>query len=269
MAHRPPQPHQGLVRESRGQLHRGDQSAQTWGLISGGLTPAGTDWSDSADGLIKPQAGPAVNAYLGWQETHTDAITQLVGATKAMQESIATAAGIVGFVHGFLRDILAQLVGAAISWATEALLSLGTLIPWICGQIGTRVAAVTAKCSKFVTGLTRSGGKLSSLLKLLGTWGKNVLKLLDKIKTNPNLHRPTPRHAAPTSGTPDIPPWTWKPPPGYNPRPGTHRAPEPTFPEHMRDAARDAKQDAPYTGATNLGFAGRDERAGKKPPEEE
>lgn len=261
-------PIKGWFEEVAGNSGGAIAQAQTWGLISTGLTPAGTDWGTSADNLIKPQAGPAVNAYLGWQQTHTDAINELVGATSAMQESIATAAGIVGFVHGFLRDVLAQLVGAAISWATEAILSCGTLIPWICGQIGTRIAAVTAKCSGFVTGLVRSGSKLSALLRTLGAWGQNVLRFLDKIKTNPNLHRSTPRHAAPAGGIPDTPPWSWKPPPGYNPKPGTHRMPDPTLPEALVAGGRGAVRDSPYTAGTNGGFAGRDGRAGHAEPEE-
>lgn len=242
--------------------------AQTWGQISTGLTPAATDWDTSAANLIKPQAGPAVDTYVGWQETHTAAITELVSATKGMQEAISVAAGIVGFVHGFLRDVLAQLVGAAISWVAEAVLSFGTLIPWICGQIGTRVAAVTAKCSTFVTGLVRSGSKLDGLLKALGTWGKNVLTFLDKIKANPNLNRPTPRHAAPpTPGGPVVPPWTWKPPDGYNPT-GRHAAPAPTFPEAMADGTRGAVRDSPYTVGTNATDGGKTTIDGNGEPEE-
>lgn len=263
-------PIKGWFEEVAGNPGGAVAQAQTWGLISADLTPAATDWTTSTEGLIKPQAGPAVNAYVGWQETHTAAITELVGATKAMQESISVAAGIVGFVHGFLRDVLAQLVGAAISWVAEAVLSLGTLIPWICGQIATRIAAVTAKCSSFVTGLVRSGSKLDGLLKALGTWCQNVLKVLDKIKTNPNLHRPTPRHRAPdTGGAPEVPPWTWRPPDGYDPTPGRHRAPDPTFADTMADGGRGAVRDSPYTAGTNATDGAKSGREASGEPEEE
>lgn len=259
-------PIKGWFEEVAGNPGGAVAQAQTWGLISEDLTPAATDWDTSAGNLIKPQSGPAVETYLGWQETHTAAIAELANATKGMQEAIAAAAGIVGFVHGFLRDVLAQLVGAALSWVAEAFLSCGTLIPWICSQIATRVAAVTAKCSSFVTGLVRSGSKLDSLLKALGTWGRNVLKLLDKIKTNPNLHRPTPRHRAPDTGPPTVEPWTWKPPEGYRPD-GRHAAPKPTFPEAMADGARGAVRDSPYTTATNATDAGKTTIDGNGEPE--
>ncbi|WP_353950757.1 hypothetical protein V6K52_14105 [Knoellia sp. S7-12] len=244
-------PIKGWFEEVAGNPGGAVAQAQTWGLISAGLTPAGADWDTSATNLMKPQSGPAVEAYVGWQETHTAAIAQLVDATNGMQNAISVAAGVVGFVHGFLRDILAQLVGAALSWLAEAFLSLGTLIPWICAQIGTRVAAVTAKCSNFVTGIVRSGSKLGDLLKALGTWGKNLLKFLDKIKANPNLRTAPSRHAGPPGPIPDIPPWQWKPPEGFNPNPGRHAAPMPTFAEAMADGGRGAVRDSPYTAGTN------------------
>ncbi|MBM6405419.1 hypothetical protein JQN72_14330 [Phycicoccus sp. CSK15P-2] len=182
-----------------------------------------------------------------------------------METAISVSAGIVGFVHGFLRDILAQLVGAAISWMAEALLSFGTLIPWICTQIGTRVAALTSRCSTFVEGLVRSGSKLGELLELLGSWGRQLLHLLDKVQTNPALHRPAPRHLAP--GGPTVRPWSWTPPDGWRPR-GAHSAAPPTFGDAMRDAGAAAGRDTGYTTTTNATDGGKNTHEALDEPED-
>ncbi|MBT9254250.1 hypothetical protein KMZ32_00905 [Phycicoccus sp. MAQZ13P-2] len=242
--------------------------AQTWGLIANDLGPAGSDWGTSAAVLQGGNEGPAVSAYLGWQQTHTEAIAALQQTASGMEKAISAMAAVVGFVHGFLRDVLAQLVGAAISWVTEAVLSLGTLIPWICGQISTRIAAVTARCSSFVTGLVRTGSSLDGLLSSLSSWGRQLLQLLDKVKTNPALHRPTPRHAGPPSATPpSVPPWSWTPPDGWSPG-GRHSAPQPSFPAHMQDAVAAAGRDSGYSAATNGTDAGKQGHAGVTDPDE-
>ena len=254
-------PIKGWFEEVAGNPGGAIAQAQSWGLIAADLGPAATDWGSSAMRLEGGNEGPAVNSYLDWQATHTEAIAALEGAAEGMQQAISVAAGIVGFVHGFLRDVLAQLVGAAISWVAQAVLSFGTLIPWICGQIGTRVAAVTARCSSFVEGLVRSGTKLGDLLEALGTWGQQLLRLLDKIKTNPSLHRPTPRHAAPGGPPTNVPPWSWTPPNGYTPG-GRHSAPGESFPDAMRDGVRGGVRDAPYTAGTNATDGGKQTNAG-------
>jgi hypothetical protein len=60
--------------------------------------------------------------------------------------------------------VLSQLVGSAISWASEAVLSLGLATPWIVEQVSTRVASWTAKVGSKMTALVRSVKALSKLL---------------------------------------------------------------------------------------------------------
>lgn len=193
---------------------------QSWGNIATGLEPLATAWNDSLTSLINPMTGDAVTSYKGQALTRIEAIRQLKGASESAQDAMALTAALVSFVHGFLRDVLASLIGAIISWVAETLLSLGTLIPWVIGQIATRIASVVGKCSRYISSLTRSSQSLSALLRSLKTFGTAVLKLLNKITPNPSMH--TPRHAAPgTPGAPP-PPGGWKPPEGWTPPRGEH-----------------------------------------------
>ena len=77
-----------------------------------------------------------------------------------MATGLQIASTIVQVVHDLVRDILSQLVGSAISWATEAVVTVGLATPWIISQVSSRVASWTAKISGKLTGLLRSCGKV-------------------------------------------------------------------------------------------------------------
>ncbi|KEP73972.1 hypothetical protein HR12_26265 [Microbacterium sp. SUBG005] len=81
-----------------------------------------------------------------------------------MATGLQIASTIVQVVHDLVRDILSQLVGSAISWATQAVVTVGLATPWIVAQVSSRVASWTAKISSKLTGLLRSCGKLGDLL---------------------------------------------------------------------------------------------------------
>ena len=104
------------------------------------------------------------------------------------------------FVHSFLRDILSSLVGAILSWVAQTVLSLGTLIPWVCGQIATRIASVVGKCSRYITALTTSGTKLASLLRALKGFGDDILQLPQQDHPEPQPLHPAARRPAVGAG---------------------------------------------------------------------
>lgn len=235
--------------------------SQSWGLIAADLGPGALDWTQDAASSFDGQTGPAVASYLGWADVQTQAMGELARGAAGLQESIARAAGLVGFVHGFLRDVLAEIVGAAVSWAAQAILSFGTLIPWIIGQVGTRVSAVIAKCTSFVDGLVRSSSELSSLLRLLGEWSGQLLRLLDRITPNPHLGGGGGRHAAPPG---EIPPFTLRPPDGWGPG-GRHAADGPGLLDGMADGVRGGVRD---TTVNNLTDGGKNQNEANRPPED-
>ena len=109
-------------------------------------------------------AGEAIEAYRRFQ---TDAAAHIRASGRwagAMATGLQIASTIVQVVHDLVRDILSQLVGSAISWATQAVVTVGLATPWIITQVSTRVASWTAKISSKLTGLLRSCGKLGDLL---------------------------------------------------------------------------------------------------------
>lgn len=108
--------------------------------------------------------GEAVDAYLDFNETLAVGLESLGDSIRGGARAIETASSIVEMVRGVVRDAIAQLVGAAISWLAQAALSLGTATPWIISQVTTRVSALSAKCSATLLQMTRSFDELGALV---------------------------------------------------------------------------------------------------------
>ena len=193
---------------------------ESWGNIAGGLDPLAESWQTSLDNIAW-MSGGAISSYKAQADARIASLRQLKGSSEGAQEALVVVSSIVAFVHSFLRDILSSLVGAILSWIAQSVLSLGTLIPWVVGQIATRIASVVGKCARYITALTRSGSELTTLLKALKGFGDDILRFLNKITPNPNLS--VPRHS---NGTPPtLPqPGPWRPPPNAPP-PGRHAGP--------------------------------------------
>lgn len=227
---------------------------ESWANIAGGMEPLAQSWQTSLDNITW-MSGDAIESYFAQANARIETLKQLKGSSEGASEALQVVAVIVSFVHSFLRDILSSLAGAIISWVLQSVLSLGTLIPWVCGQIATRIASVVGKCSRYITALTKSGSKLATLLKALKGFGDDILRFLNKITPNPHLYEP--RHA---SGPPPPlpPPGPWRPPPGWSPPAPGRRAKTPLdelleIPGELpwRDATVNAGSQAAQTATPN------------------
>lgn len=191
--------------------------AESWDNIAAGIDPLATAYRDSLN-TLSCMTGDAIGSYKAQADARITTLRRLEGSSEGAAAAMDRVAFIVTFVHNFLRDVLSSLVGAILSWVAQTVLSLGTLIPWVCSQIATRIASVVGKCSRYITGLTKSGTQLASLLRSLKGFGDDILRFLNKITPNPNLY--TPRHAgAPAAPVPAGP---WRPPHGWTPPRGQH-----------------------------------------------
>ncbi|PNW09267.1 hypothetical protein C1632_09375 [Microbacterium testaceum] len=140
--------------------------SQTWTNVQNQLNSS-ADYLDRVVSDLDDMAGEAIEAYRRFQ---TDAAAHIRASGQwagAMATGLQIASTIVQVVHDLVRDILSQLVGSAISWATEAVVTVGIATPWIISQVSSRVASWTAKISGELTGLLRSCGKLGDLLNEL------------------------------------------------------------------------------------------------------
>ncbi|WP_144784104.1 hypothetical protein [Microbacterium sp. BH-3-3-3] len=154
--------------------------SQTWTNVQNQLNSS-ADYLDRVVTDLDDMAGEAIDAYRRFQ---TDAAAHIRASGQwagAMATGLQIASTIVQVVHDLVRDILSQLVGSAISWATEAVVTVGIATPWIISQVSTRVASWTAKISGKLTGLLRSCGKLGDLLSELRALMSRGASLLEKV----------------------------------------------------------------------------------------
>ncbi|MCY1715527.1 hypothetical protein OVA26_01045 [Microbacterium sp. SL62] len=140
--------------------------AQTWTNVQNQLD-ASADYLERVITDLDDMAGEAIEAYRRFQADAAAHIRASASWAGAMSTGLQIASTIVQVVHDLVRDILSQLVGSAISWATQAVVTVGIATPWIIAQVSSRVASWTAKISSKLTGLLRSCGKLGDLLREL------------------------------------------------------------------------------------------------------
>ncbi|KJL36528.1 ADP-ribosyltransferase exoenzyme [Microbacterium ginsengisoli] len=160
------EPLKGWFNDLTGDAGEVQAFAATWTNIQSQLQQSGDELTRVL-GDLDELAGEAMDAYRRFQ---TDAAQHLHGAATwagAMATGLQVAATIVQVVHDIVRDVLSQLVGSAISWAAEAVVTVGLATPWIVEQVATRVASWTAKIGSKLTALLRSIKTLATLLEKL------------------------------------------------------------------------------------------------------
>lgn len=163
--------------------------------VAVGVTGIAADLRSRARTDVSDLDGEAISAYLDFNETLAAGLDSLASSISGGARAIETASSIVEMVRGVVRDAIAQLVGAAISWLAQAALSLGTATPWIISQVATRVSALSARCSTTILHMTRSFDDLNQVIA-------DGMIALRNVGTR--LRGYQPRHRA-TPAAPDIP----------------------------------------------------------------
>jgi len=174
------EPLKGWLNDLTGDAGEVQAFSQTWSNIAQQLATAGTEL-DRVVQDVESQKGQSMDAYRAIQ---TEAAKQIAGAgdwAGGFSKGLGIASMIVQVVHDLVRDAIAQIVGSAISWAAEAVFSLGLATPWIIEQVSTRVSSLVAKIGGKLKALLASVKKLSSLLEDLKSLFKRQGDELDTL----------------------------------------------------------------------------------------
>ncbi|PZU33751.1 MAG: hypothetical protein DI577_00190 [Microbacterium sp.] len=198
------EPLKGWLNDLTGDAGEVQGFAQTWANISAQLAGSAQELTRVLSD-VDPLAGEAIDAYRRFQ---TDAAAHIGAAgtwAGAMSTGLTIASTIVQVVHDLVRDVIAQLVGSIISWAAEAVFTLGLATPVIVGQVSTRVASLSAKVGTKLTALLEAMGKLGTLLKSLRSSWDELAALTSKVLPGgPRTHAGAP-DAARAPDLPDLP----------------------------------------------------------------
>ncbi|GAA4596817.1 uncharacterized protein YukE [Actinoplanes octamycinicus] len=123
-----------------------------------------------------PWQAEAVTAYRAKAAGMADAVLAMGEVASAMAEATLIAGAIVGVVRNTVRDLIAEVVGASISKALQALMVV--TIPKVIAEVALLVAEYTGRITKVLQRLTDAvaelGGRFSRVLAACDRFNKFV-----------------------------------------------------------------------------------------------
>ncbi|WP_199423043.1 hypothetical protein [Actinotalea solisilvae] len=141
--------------------------AGTWDNIATQMGSAAGDLDHLVAADLEGMRGQGVEAYARYASDFAEHLRGIGGSSTAVASSLRTCSTIVQVVHDLVRDAIAELVGAAISWAAQIVFTVGLGTPWVVSQVATRVSSLAARVGSKVTGVITSARALGDLIDAL------------------------------------------------------------------------------------------------------
>ncbi len=141
----------------------------TWQNVGQALTAAGHELDRIVTVDLEDMTGDAVAAYRLRAAEMAEVCRGLGQGASTIVTGLGLAATVVQVVHDVVRDALADVVGAAISWAAELVCSVGLATPLVIEQVTTRVASLATHVGVKITATLTSAHALRDLLTQLTT----------------------------------------------------------------------------------------------------
>jgi len=176
------EPLKGWLNDLTGDAAQVAANAGTYANVSAGLGTEATIVARSVTADLSEMSGAAIVAYRAFMGDLVETLRALADGADASSGALETASMLVQVVHDLVRDAIAEIVGSAISYAAELILTLGAATPLVIEQVSTRVASLSARLGSNVTGLVRSVGNLKDLIKRLDELIQSLKRFLDDIR---------------------------------------------------------------------------------------
>ncbi|MEV8440706.1 DUF6531 domain-containing protein [Actinosynnema sp. NPDC051121] len=116
-------------------------------------------------------SGAAADAYRGHAAQTADAIAGAATLAEGIGTGVMVMGEVVAAVREIIRDLVAEVVGKLITWALEAVATLGLATPVIVAQATSTIAKVCNRISDLVR----------KLVKTIGNVTPRIRKVLDKL----------------------------------------------------------------------------------------
>ena len=171
--------------------------AATWGNVKAALAAAADELDRVVQADLAGMSGAAVAAYTRYAGDLGAHVRAVSGTAGGVATALRVCSTVVQVVHDLVRDALAELVGAAISWAAEIALTVGLGTPWVVSQVTTRVSSLATRVGTKVTEVIKSARSLKKLVESI----KEALADLAKALRNA---KPGSAHT-PSTHSPDVP----------------------------------------------------------------
>lgn len=156
---------------------------QTWNNVSGELDSQAASLMGELGRVRASWQGEAADAYTAAALGLMEALSATAGATRALGVGFGIASGIVEATRGFVKQLIADLVGRLISYAIEEAATLGLATPLVIQQATVAITKTTTDVTQFTRALIRAMTHGEVDIRTLTTTWESVKPLIDHIKS--------------------------------------------------------------------------------------
>jgi hypothetical protein len=154
--------------------------AQTWANVASRMHDSGDLYTRRLSDL-DAMSGATIDAYLAYASDVAKHLHAVGDWSQAVSTGLQVCSTLVKIVHDLVRDALSQIVGMAISVATEAVLTVGLATPLIIEQVAARVSSLATRIGTSVTRLLTSFKSFSALFEALQELLRKGKTLFDRL----------------------------------------------------------------------------------------
>jgi RHS repeat-associated protein len=145
--------------------------SETWGNVAAEVGRIAADYGNEVKTGTAGWTGQASDTYRGKATETADAIAGAGALADGISAGVMIMGEVVAAVRELVRDLVAEIVGKLITWALEAVATLGLGTPVI-------VAQATAAISKVVN---KIADLVRKLVKTIGNVTPRIRKVIDKL----------------------------------------------------------------------------------------
>ncbi|GAA3800530.1 MULTISPECIES: DUF6531 domain-containing protein [Amycolatopsis] len=145
--------------------------ADTWANVATEVNTIAQDLTTEANTGTAGWTGEGGDAYRANVAAQTDAIAGAATLADGISTGVLIMGQVVAMVREIVRDLVAELVGKLITWALEAVCTLGFATPLIAAQATTAISSA----------ITRIADLIRKLVKTVGNAAPKIRRVIDKL----------------------------------------------------------------------------------------
>lgn len=144
----------------------------TWENIATHMEEAAANLMSALSSVFTHWGGLAGVAFAAAVSALVDAMYKAANVCRCIAQGLQIASGVVQAVRTFVRDLIADLVGALIAWAGEVAATFGIGASWVIPKATARISLTVDDCTTFTQALVRGMTDFKIIAELVDTgWG--------------------------------------------------------------------------------------------------
>jgi uncharacterized protein YukE len=133
-----------------------EAKAVTWANISSRVVDSADDLDVQVRRALSSWTGPAASAYAVFADVLGQSLRALSDVCSGVGAGMQGASAVVGFVRAIVRDVIADLVGKLISWASQVAVTAGVGATWVVPNAIRAIAVYVERVRGWLDKLTRA-----------------------------------------------------------------------------------------------------------------